>query len=399
MITSLFGVLRSSRRSSPEMIFWISVLYFVSIPYTFDILFFNTSFSENWQESISDPSYVYYFSSVNFIYMGIFVLLFNIFFLAGSISYKKIAPSPALENHSQEYYLNAIFTIGYLSAIYFLTTYQYPWFYTEFEKNLSRSQEISSILIMCSASACYLWVKKNRYTRAFLAALPSVFVAFVTSERPYLAPVLGAVLCALGARITHDRRGAFTFIAFSLLAIFLFSFARGFATGNLAGLLGLTRDSATNVLYYVFSNEKFFEQWTRGGAFRFLMTTGWAPATLFGERDFASVDIPAMLALYRFKWTFGSIHPTIYGWSFIDMGWWSMLFALALGRLIAFASEFFKSFGDIFFSIWIGAASVFLFVATRGSLQVAYSKSLYILIISVVIALIILGAKRAAAKE
>ena len=125
-----------------------------------------------------------------------------------------------------------------------------------------------------------------------------------------------------------------------------------------------------------------------GKASLFLLTTGLYPNFILGERNFSLVDIPSILAFDKFGWNFGTIHPTLYGWLFIDLGFSAIFFTFFLGFIISFMENKMKLMNVKLYSFLVVSLSLFIFVSLRGSLQVAYSKSFYIIVFGGIIILI-----------
>lgn len=387
ILVGTYGFIGSARKNSVCSLYWASFFFFFGIPYFIDSLAITFDLGRDWSLLLyeNDENYVYDFSKTNMSLMGLYVLFFNLSFFIGS----KISKNPYLapKQPAKNSFATVILIAGWLALFYFLKTYNYTWFEANFNRKIDGAQQVCTILVMLSSSAAYLNFKLKNNTLAVFALIPTIFLATVLSERPYFVPVIGVIFCAFSSNYSRSFRGLLILATAGLLFALSLTFIRkiGSYDNEPTSIFAIIRDSSTNVLYDIFSMSDYYKAITEGAALKFLLLTGLSPASIFGARSFLGADIPSMLALDKFGWTEGTIHPTIYGWAYVDMGFYALVFAGALGFLLSTIENKLVPYSQNIYSIFIASSSTFIFVAFRGSVQVGYAKSLYIMIIGLII--------------
>ena len=73
----------------------------------------------------------------------------------------------------------------------------------------------------------------------------------------------------------------------------------------------------------------------------------------------------------------GSLHPTILGWAFIDLGKYYGFLALFLGGILGICDRIRLSCKPIVNIMFLSFVFSFSAIAMRGSLQYAYSSFIY----------------------
>ncbi|WP_180104994.1 hypothetical protein [Acinetobacter sp. YH12108] len=386
LILSFYAFLLEYRKNSIVILFWGCSIFFVGLPLLIDVVSLKLD-KDNELElylQLQDINHVYDFNNTDMLYMSSFIFLVNLFLFIGTKLVNNSKKEFKIPNNHQFEYMMVIF--NYISLIVLLLNFKGQWFATNFEKESNIFYQISSLLICLFTSASLTLALSGKKKIALVNLFPTIFISFVLSERPYLAPAIGVIFiyfASMGKKISN----LINLLLIGLVSIFLMRFVRYVANGdkgfNLFDIL-FSRDSATSVLYYIFQNTEYYYSLTTGKATIFLISTGLVPSFLLGVRDFSIVDIPSMLAFDRFGWTFGTIHPTMYGWLFVDLGWLSLLFAFFLGLILSSLNSLFATLSLRLFSIYLASITIFIFVGMRGSLQVGYSKSIYILIFGLI---------------
>ena len=382
LILSLYAFILEFKKNSIVILFWGCSIFFVGLPLLIDTIALKLN-KENKLEfylQLQDFNHVYDFNNTDILYMSSFIFIFNLFFFVGTKSITSSKMEFKIPQSHQFEYMMIVF--NYISLIVLLINFKGQWFATNFEKESNIFYQITSLLICLFTSASLTLALSGKKKLALINLFPTIFISFVLSERPYLAPAIGVIFIyfvSKGKKISN----LVNLFLIGLVSIFLMRFVRYIANGdkdfNLFDIL-FSRDSATSVLYYIFQNADHYYSLTTGKATIFLISTGLVPSFLLGDRNFSIVDIPSILAFDRFGWTFGTIHPTMYGWLFVDLGLFSLLFAFFLGLILSFLNGLFTKLSLRLFSIYLASITIFIFVGMRGSLQVGYSKSIYILI-------------------
>ncbi|MFK8985269.1 hypothetical protein [Acinetobacter seifertii] len=378
-----FCAYRGYRNSSLTFLFWSGNLFFFGIPNLIDSLAISLDYAHQLENYlyIQDQNFDFNFQITKMREMITFVFLFNVLFYLGEkisgSNFKKIN----ITNAGQFEYLLLFLNFIFLGL--FMVNYPGEWFVADFYRQTNFMYQLSVLIICICTSVSFNFALNGKKILALLNLVPTILVSFITSERPYLAPALGILFLWMVSLGKNTLVNLFKIIGVGIFAIFLMRFVRFYANKQDFDLLGIifSRDSATSVLYYIFQTPDYYAGLTNGKALVFLLSTGIIPSFLFDERNFASVDIPSILAFDKFGWTFGTIHPTLYGWFFVDSGWISLIFALFLGVIIGKLNNLTQRYSSRLYSIFVVAISLFIFVGLRGSLQVAYSKAFYVFVI------------------
>ena len=378
-----FCAYRGYIKSSLTFLFWSGNLFFFGIPNLIDSLGISLNYTYQLENYLylQDSNFDFNFQLTKMKEMIVFVLLFNIFFYIGEKisgnNFRKINISKAGQF---EYFL---LFFNYIFLILFIFNYSGEWFVADFYRQTNFTYQLSVLIICICTSASFNFALSGKKTFALLNLFPTIFISFIISERPYLAPALGILFLWMVSLGKNTIANLFKIIGVGFFSIFLMRFVRFYANKQEFDLLGIifSRDSSTSVLYYIFQAPEYYAGLTDGKAVAFLISTGIIPSFLFDSRNFASVDIPSILAFDKFGWTFGTIHPTLYGWFFVDSGWFSIIFALILGFFIGKLNNLTQNYSSRLYSIFVVAISLFIFVGLRGSLQVAYSKAFYVFVI------------------
>jgi hypothetical protein len=132
-------------------------------------------------------------------------------------------------------------------------------------------------------------------------------------------------------------------------------------------------------LYYCFDDAGLYrQQGTHFSNFNRLLLTGIVPSSLTGYAPDV-YDVTVFLADKQHGKHWGTLHPTIYGWSFIDMNWIGWILAIFFGFLLSIL-HFLIEKQIILYEGVLSATSLLVFVSMRGSVQYAYAIFVYSLI-------------------
>lgn len=381
ILSFYFGYKRYIGKSINSL-YWFGSLFFIGLPLFLDSMMVFLNKGDVLTNFLYDQDINFYidFNKLELTYLSLFVLFCNLAFMLGEL----VIVDKKSENHANcgqfEYIL---LILNYLFLFIFLFNYPGKWFVADFYRESNFLYQFSALFVMICSSSALIYLMNRKYILGFFSLFPTLFISFVSAERPYLAPFVGVLFIWMATISNDNKKDIFKILLFGFFAVFIMRFVRYLANGQDFSLLQITleRDSSTSVLYYIFENVNIYESLVNGKATLFLILTGIYPEFLLGSRNFSLVDIPAILAQDKFGWSFGTIHPTLYGWLFIDLGWVSIFFMFMFGLILRYMENFLKKKNFRMYSIFLAAASVFIFVALRGSLQVGYSRFFYILII------------------
>jgi len=376
LVICFFGLKRGFSQKSISILFWLSVIYISSIPLFLDSLACLTGFRSQWEAILNRNEVNYYFELSNHILLkaSFFAFIFNLFFIS---SYEIIINRTHKNNRTIPFYnkcyvpkiaINICAISGWLGiALYYL----------------SATQALYSPLLALSCSGLYYCLNNKRYVMGFICSIPTVLLAFILTERPYIVPIISVTLMYFLTNIVEFKfKEKLKILLLCLTVILLFTSVR-LGRGHLTYLdiimttaYPIARDFATNTMYYTFDVAPTLKGYGEFNGFEFLLGTGLLPAAIFGERTFAQADLPHILAERRFSWDFGTIHPSIYGWSFIDMGWFGVFFGGFVGLLTGLCHRWSKGY-VLREGIVYSTLSIFILVAVRGSIQVGYARMVY----------------------
>lgn len=369
--------------------YWLGSLFFVGIPLFFDMLVVQFGYGESLEKYLylKDVNFNINFNNINLIGLSFFILVCNIFFAIGESFFLN---KKNIEKSKYGQFEILLLFFNYIFLLVFLINYPSQWFVADFYRETNFIYSISSLMVVICTSSSFIFLLNNKKLLAFLGLFPCVFLSFLTAERPYLAPVIGIIFLWMANNKKNNIFNLIRLLIMGFLSITIMRLVRLLANNhdiNIFDLL-LERDSSTSVLYYIFENYIYYQALTGGKATFFLTTTGFYSDFIFGERNFSLVDIPSILAFEKFGWNFGTIHPTLYGWLFVDLGFFAVIFTFFLGFIISFMENKMKFMSVRLYSFLVVSLSLLIFVALRGSLQVAYSKSFYVIVIGGIMILI-----------
>lgn len=387
-ILSLQSIADSIRNKNFLYLFWASSLYVAGIPILIDSLIVTLGYGKAWSFllNLQDENYIYSLHAYTLFRISFFVLSFNALFKISLKFFDKIFPS------SKQTTPNTIYPKYYWSLIpLFIICGWFGFFIFYFFKSESFTiiYKFFPVFLSFSCIAVFFSVLKGRYLLFIFSAAPSVIVSYITTERPYIIPVLA---CAIAGFVytgfdSQNRKKILRLVLIGFLCIIILNSVLSGRRPDLqikecliSALYPVVRDSSTNVLYYCFDDMMLYDKGTEFRGILYLIGTGFMPSSLFGNiRDFTSADVPSYLALKRFGWPGGSIHPTIYGWAFTDMKWYGILFSIFIGFFLGLISKWSQN-NLVRYGLAVAGTSIFVAVGLRGSVQVGFARCIYVII-------------------
>jgi hypothetical protein len=224
-----------------------------------------------------------------------------------------------------------------------------------YEPKHSKLRALANTLVYASPFATYVGLICRRHVLALAGAIPCVFLAYITAQRPWLFCVFGVVfLYVVGpgrgrlesmtlpiASLKSAARRTVAGLLVFACALFLAYFVRlgradrfrGSASDavaeTIASVLSL-RDVSIFVLYWTMDMVPDRLSTTNG------MSTMHIPATILQlPMQFTEMEqVGYYLAWYRSRWTTTTTHPTIYGWAYCDLAWGGVIWGLFLALMI-----------------------------------------------------------------
>lgn len=373
--------------------FWGGLIYFIGIPFFVDssLLMFGGFESFNQQYLNENPTY---WSGVNLeilttavFYTFFFVMIyrysdlifynfFNIYKVENKIIYNFSSIS--------------IFILFLISLVPCLLLMIGGADFIENQNNNSHGSALStytSVFLPLSAVMIYYCILKKKYTWVILFTLPLLMLSIFSQSRTLFFYIPAAYLMAYfkisSRKINLAKLSIILVVLLSLSQIVKIFINENYgfndAENKIAFIFGKTfRDVSIGDFYYSIDVRNTFPNLTTEGKSTLaLVSTGVIPPML-GNNLFDPQNT-ATYRIYQLRFgnvDFGSMHPTLLGYSFFDLGWLGIILAIWLPFILRFYQKITYAFTYTCFISPV-MISAFMFVALRGSLNVAYFKLIY----------------------
>ncbi len=382
---SLWRLIQDTRNRRPMVLFWIASLYVAGIPLLVDSALVLAGHADKWGQALSLQriSFPYDLSGDLLLRIVVFVLAFNaIVAFSAEVARRLYAAKrePAVRPDQIEEHIPSmrlLVIMGWLGLgiyglygmrrfVFGVPVYALYILFTTF-----------------SSAGVFLAIIGSRRLWALIGAAPAIVAAYVSTTRPVIATLIGCTLLGLLARYKGSLFRILVFLGVGGLAmVFVLNTVlgpRAYQKSYNSFLYPLNRDESVNNLYFCFDEEMLDDPGTEFAGIKCLLATGFVPESLFGARQLQDADVTWYLAACRFFPGWGTLHPTIYGWSFVDMKWYGLGFAAFFGLLVSALTEW--SQHDFARRAVVAAvASKLIIVGVRGSVQVGYSSLVYALV-------------------
>ncbi len=394
---SFFCIRREAGKTSLFSIFWLMSLYFVGVPLLTDSLAVVLGQERAWTSVLeaNDINYIYDLSPMTLVHVCLFVFLFNItFYIVNYLSSIYILGRSDTPRERQIVYPEKKLTfsacsylsLGWIGFVLFLQLF----FLSGSLNETTLLGKLYSPLVTLGAVSTYLFMVERRYIWTMFSLIPPVAIAFLTSQRPHLVPALMCIMSALIStrRVNFAWKVWIKALLFGYLTLCTLIAVRIGIYGNGAIIASqilypVARDNSSPVMYYSFSEKGLYYIHTEFRGIKRLLLTGLNSRSLFGRDDDDLFDVVAYIARAKFNWSYGTLHPTLYGWLFTDMKWSGILFAVYISLLFTLLTRA-SSKSELMRMIIIAVGSMFIVVAMRGSVQFAYSRMVYSLLVGLV---------------
>jgi len=367
------------------VLFWIASLYVAGIPLLVDSALVLAGHGDKWSQALSLQriSFPYDLSGDLLLRIVIFVLAFNVIVAFGAVVARKFYPTrrrpdtrpDEIEEHMPS--MRLLVMMGWLGlGIYGLYGMQ----------RFMCGIPVYALYILFttfSSAGVFLAIVGSRRLWALIGAAPAIVAAYVSTTRPVIATLIGCAILGLLARYKGSLfRILVLFGIAGLATVFVLNTVlgpRAYQKSYSSFLYPLNRDESVNNLYFCFDEKMLNDPGTEFAGIKCLLATGFVPESLFGARQLLDADVTWYLAARRFFPGWGTLHPTIYGWSFVDMKWYGLGFAAFFGLLVSALTEWSRH-RYARRAVVAAVASKLIIVGVRGSVQVAYSSLVYALV-------------------
>lgn len=392
----IWFALRQLKKNRDTSIFWfiIIALYFYVIPLLFDSIMIFFYGQERWGAIIHEYNKYFdvsFISSINII--SLHALIFNIIVI---LSYSLVNPNSNKKAYFPKFHFtpsekfNYFFPWGvyilicyigfalflYRNGITSISRMSFQWY------NNARSGSLLTIIVSFLTTMSPLFLLRSLYDKnivyTILLIIPILLIGYVTTSRALIISVAFFVLYYFIWKNSNKKISTRTVVTFVILA-FCFTILLSFFRGAHSTIYPLYRDVSYGNLFYVYQHQTALS--THGHDFIRLILTGFY--------DYDAYDITEKIADYRFSEGWGTLHPTVLGWAYVDLGNYFFVFCLFYGLFIGICDRV-KYLLPVKFNFMFDAF-IFSFIAisVRGSVQYAYAKIIYPLLIMLILLLII----------
>jgi hypothetical protein len=385
------------------MLYAACALYFVVVPLLLDSFSLVFGLSGHWEQMISTDAvnYPYHLDGPVLARVAIFLTLFNLLAVLTFYTLSRnrrvetshVIARRIVKQRNLQLGATVMASLGWVGFLLFVVSHGFAWSSRGFgyleRMGTSVGQfsvffEVGSrSLLALSGVAIFIYALNKRYAALMITLLPSLLILLLTTERPYFVP--SACCAAYGLLYSSQlkRQDALAKFVLAILIAYLipqiFNIVRpDVGSKDFAIPYPISRDSSVNNLYYTFDDVGMYgDRGTEFSNIRRLITTGVLPSSVFGSgSDNYPADATRYIAHVRFAAPDNStLHPSMYGWLYIDMKWYGVLFGVAVGLIAGIQNRFaMTDFVRIaLFSLW----SVFIVVGMRGSVQFGYASSIW----------------------
>lgn len=370
-----------SRIDTSLVWFLICSLFFIGIPLLFDscLILYN---------GISTANVIKANYNVNWISNGfllidkvsLYALLFDIVLILiykiankNFTQYKYFRPKP-----SNSYFFSwySILIISYLSLLFFMLNYGINTFQHlgvgVWTKNMEYNKWLyllTNILISISPIGILKGLYEKKYLLMILSSIPAILIGFVTDSRALIISSVFIIAYYFLWRQAYQNISLRKIITIVIVFYLAFIGLTYFKEGQLF-IYPLSLDRSYSDLFYSFANGEQIS--SKGINFLRLITTGLWSIDVHGIE---TVEI--LLAGSRYFSGWGTLHPTILGWAYVDLGGYCFLLAAYFGFFLGVFDRFRINMSPRISILYMCIILRFCPIAVRGSVQYAYANAIY----------------------
>lgn len=354
-------------------------LYFINIPLLFDSYMTAINGVDQWERELIEANPLWtYGTLVNIVKISVDSLVFNFCFL---LSYwfvinkkyvKKILPYRPLDGQSLSSlsWRRCLF-IAYLGLIVFMIYNGIDSFHRmsggEWYENRSNNR-LLALTTSLFVPVMSVGVVRALFSRDIILGifilLPTFIIGYCTSARSQIISVIFYFLFYffwVNKKIT--TKNFIIISSFVLIAVFTLTVLRE----DVNSIYPLYKDWAYVDLFYVYDVGQ-------------AITTHGLNTLAMIVRDFVPInveDITLLVADTKYGVGWGSLHPSILGWAYVDLLNFHWLLAIFFGVWLAIFDRIRHKMPMLLYLAFLSYEFSFLAIAIRGSVHFAYSQLFY----------------------
>lgn len=365
-------IIKIIRRKQDSSLLWIliSLMYFISVPLFFDSLGCLIKGNFDWESSVIKynvwwergfiDKYLLDISIKDFVFDILIISVYNLTFR------KKNNTFSNNENNINDSFLPwwQCYAISYLGFILFLLNYSLLG-----DNALAGNKVVNLCQGMFITMAPLGLIKglfRKQYVLGVGTIIPVVAVALMFEARARiisLAFILLYYYLWKSSAVKFKWKNIFVLILLGFVGTLLLTALKG-ADGASYPFL---KDVSYSHLFYFY--EHLESVYTQGTNFLRLLFTGIYSLDV--------EDITFKLADYKFFIGWGTLHPTLLGWSLIDLKGNYWLLSIWIGCFLGLSDKLRCKLPKKYNLIYMSFIFVFVSVCARGSVQYAYAAIVY----------------------
>ena len=387
-ILLVFIVLYCLKKKIDSSFFWVAItsLYFINIPLLYDSFNIFLIGEENWERVVEDTNLNWTKGTLKLLNNISFdSLLFNIafifsyFLVKGKFNY--LLPKEQANSLLSNIPWLLCIVICFLTLVLFIYFNQITDFSTlqtgMWYKNRLNNPILGliiNILVPLNSLVVFKMLAEKKIIFGIISLIPLIIIAAISGSRANIisAFFIGFYYLIIVVKKWNVRK---------ILSYFLIGFFAVLFLNYFRGHLGLypeTKDSSYSDLFYSYSCVDNIT--TNGEGTLRLLQTGF-----IHNSDKNYRDVTTELGNYKYFDGWGSIHPTLLGWAYIDLKENYFILAIFIGILLGLIDRFRYLCTDELNVFFLPYLFTFISVGMRGSLQYAYSILIYPLFILIAI--------------
>lgn len=395
VIISGLAAIYSASRNSIFIFFWAASFYLYFFPVFADVLSISVIGSSSYFENLITSRYLgdaNNLESAPYFDMSVIGISFSLsFFLIQLLGSKNIKMSP--DRYLFRFSKGELFVFAWLTLLallIFVVFNNKSWFAPSLFVPQSSIAYIASFLIVVMSGLLIPALHQKRFILSAIFFTCPIIVSLGTSQRPWAIAAFGTLLFYFMVK----QKNIIDLVKLASISIFVGSFSIAALLAIRHGLdksllnMVFSRDTSFFSALYVFSKEELFEGVTGGGALFFLLQAGWVPDAL-RIGSYSDVNIPLFVAEQQRGWTRGSMHPTVFAWAYVDLGYLAFIAGAVLALGVSLVERVVLRIETKGITFLVPVAAFAFTAIVRGTVQRGWSNFVLMASLVVMIAIIL----------